>query len=78
MKINLNVPGNLLLCGEYAVLEDGGLGIILAVNRYMQFFYESDKELVIKSKFNDKMKIYSKKTKTNKMVFIIFVTIPPG
>lgn len=27
----LTVPGNLLLCGEYAVLEEGGLGSALAV-----------------------------------------------
>ena len=29
--IRVGAPGNLLLCGEYAVLEPGGLGIALAV-----------------------------------------------
>jgi phosphomevalonate kinase len=31
--ITLTVPGNLLLLGEYAVLEEGGLGITLALER---------------------------------------------
>jgi phosphomevalonate kinase len=31
MTFRLSVPGNLLLAGEYAVLEEGGLGIALAV-----------------------------------------------
>ena len=31
MTLRLSVPGNLLLAGEYAVLEEGGLGLALAV-----------------------------------------------
>jgi phosphomevalonate kinase len=31
--MTVSVPGNLLLLGEYAVLEEGGLGIALAVDR---------------------------------------------
>ncbi len=31
MSFRLSVPGNLLLAGEYAVLEEGGLGVALAV-----------------------------------------------
>jgi phosphomevalonate kinase len=31
VSFRLSVPGNLLLAGEYAVLEEGGLGIALAV-----------------------------------------------
>ncbi len=31
--MRLSVPGNLLLLGEYAVLEEGGLGIAMAVER---------------------------------------------
>ena len=30
-SVSLSVPGNLLLMGEYAVLEEGGLGLALAV-----------------------------------------------
>ncbi|HTH13468.1 MAG TPA: hypothetical protein VMB23_03670, partial [Spirochaetia bacterium] len=30
-SFRLTVPGNLLLAGEYAVLEEGGLGAALAV-----------------------------------------------
>jgi phosphomevalonate kinase len=30
--VRLTVPGNLLLLGEYAVLEEGGLGVAMAVN----------------------------------------------
>jgi phosphomevalonate kinase len=33
MRYGLSVPGNLLLCGEYAILEPGGLGLCLAVER---------------------------------------------
>lgn len=31
---NLLVPGNLLIAGEYAVLEEGGLGLAVAVDRW--------------------------------------------
>jgi phosphomevalonate kinase len=31
MSVRLSVPGNLLLAGEYALLEEGGLGVALAV-----------------------------------------------
>ncbi|HET6486208.1 MAG TPA: hypothetical protein VFH83_07295 [Spirochaetia bacterium] len=33
----LTVPGNMLLLGEYAVLEEGGLGIAVAVERRVRF-----------------------------------------
>lgn len=36
----LNVPGNILLLGEYAILEEGGLGIAMAVNRNISFHVE--------------------------------------
>ncbi len=35
MKQTLRIPGNLLLLGEYAVLEPGGLGIVMAVEPYV-------------------------------------------
>jgi phosphomevalonate kinase len=31
--VRLSVPGNILLLGEYAVLEEGGLGLAMAVDR---------------------------------------------
>lgn len=34
--MRLRVPGNLLLAGEYAVLEQGGLGLCMAVDEYVQ------------------------------------------
>ena len=34
MSSELRVPGNLLLCGEYAITEPGGLGLACAVDRY--------------------------------------------
>jgi phosphomevalonate kinase len=38
---NLSVPGNLLLLGEYAVLESGGLGVAVAVDRRVEVSIES-------------------------------------
>lgn len=35
MSRTLRIPGNLLLLGEYAVLEPGGLGIVMAVEPYV-------------------------------------------
>ncbi|TVR30018.1 MAG: hypothetical protein EA404_13290 [Spirochaetaceae bacterium] len=35
MKQTLRIPGNLLLLGEYAVLEPGGLGVVMAVKPYV-------------------------------------------
>ena len=35
MKQTLRIPGNLLLLGEYAVLEPGGLGLVMAVEPYV-------------------------------------------
>ena len=32
-RMRLSVPGNLLILGEYAVLEEGGLGLAMAVER---------------------------------------------
>jgi len=34
--MRLSVPGNILLLGEYAVLEEGGLGLAMAVERRVQ------------------------------------------
>ena len=34
MSFRFTVPGNLLLAGEYAVLEEGGLGLARAVEPF--------------------------------------------
>jgi phosphomevalonate kinase len=39
--MRLSVPGNLLLLGEYAVLEDGGLGLAAAVDRRVRCTVEA-------------------------------------
>ena len=43
----LTVPGNLLLLGEYAVLEEGGLGIAVALERRLVVRAEPADELTI-------------------------------
>ena len=43
----LTVPGNLLLLGEYAVLEPGGLGIAVAIERRVALELEAAKELTV-------------------------------
>jgi phosphomevalonate kinase len=43
----LSVPGNLLLLGEYAVLEEGGLGIAVAIERRIVIDIEAADELTI-------------------------------
>jgi phosphomevalonate kinase len=45
--LRITVPGNLLLLGEYAVLEEGGLGITLAVDRSVSIHVESSNTLTI-------------------------------
>ena len=43
----LTVPGNLLLLGEYAVLEPGGLGIAVAIERRVALNIVAAKELTV-------------------------------
>ena len=45
--LRITVPGNLLLLGEYAVLEEGGLGITLAVDRVVSIHVEHSNNLTI-------------------------------
>jgi phosphomevalonate kinase len=45
--VQVSVPGNLLLLGEYAVLEEGGLGIALAVERRLTAGAEPADELIL-------------------------------
>jgi phosphomevalonate kinase len=43
----LSVPGNLLLLGEYAVLEEGGLGLAMAIERRASISVEPARDLSI-------------------------------
>ena len=42
MTIACSAPGNLLLAGEYAVLEPGGLGVTVAVDRLVRVVGRED------------------------------------
>lgn len=45
--MRITVPGNLLLLGEYAVLEPGGLGVALALERRIEIRIEAAAELEV-------------------------------
>jgi phosphomevalonate kinase len=45
--VRVSVPGNLLLLGEYAVLEEGGLGVALAVERRLTALAEPAEALTL-------------------------------
>jgi phosphomevalonate kinase len=46
--VRLSVPGNILLLGEYAVLEEGGLGLAVAVDRRVRFSLEPAAGLTVR------------------------------
>lgn len=52
--ILLTVPGNLLLMGEYAVLEKGGLGITLGVDQRITLTLEPGNHLEIRGTYGKK------------------------
>ncbi|WKC58225.1 phosphomevalonate kinase [Borrelia sp. P9F1] len=52
--INFSVPGNLLLMGEYSILEEGGLGLSIAISEKAYFTFKRS---------ND-WRFFSKKTET--------------
>jgi phosphomevalonate kinase len=47
MSLVLDVPGNLLIAGEYAVLEPGGLGLAVAVERRVSLTRENAPTLTL-------------------------------
>jgi phosphomevalonate kinase len=49
--VKVSVPGNLLLVGEYAVLEEGGLGVAAAVDRRVVVTAVPSTSLVIEGRF---------------------------
>ena len=48
-RVRLTVPGNILLLGEYAVLEEGGLGLAMAVDTRVLLEATSAEGLVIEA-----------------------------
>jgi len=53
------VPGNLLLLGEYAVLEPGGLGLALAVERRIKIKVYGSSQLRIKGKMGNESIVWN-------------------
>jgi phosphomevalonate kinase len=51
VAVRLTVPGNLLLLGEYAVTEEGGLGLAVAVDRRVAVELEPADSLVIEGRW---------------------------
>ena len=58
MKRQLAVPANLLLFGEYTILDDGGIGIGCATEPYMSAEISSASELIIESRMPQTTLIY--------------------
>jgi len=52
--MRLTVPGNLLLLGEYAVTEEGGLGLALAVDRRVAAELEASSSLVVEGRWGER------------------------
>lgn len=59
----ITVPGNILVAGEYAVLENGGLGFGLAVDRRVKIITGPSSELKITTKFDSQEIVYTGKKK---------------
>lgn len=58
MTGEMRVPGNLLICGEYAVTEAGGLGICCAVDRFLRIHVEASDSLVVTGKVDGRSQIW--------------------
>ena len=56
----LTVPGNLLIMGEYAVLEPGGLGLAVAPEKRVEVDLEPGEGLVISGSFGDKNVLWTR------------------
>lgn len=55
---HLSAPGNLLLAGEYAVLEEGGLGLCLAPNVRASLWIESAKSWEAEFRYEAQRVVY--------------------
>ncbi|AYE36536.1 phosphomevalonate kinase [Borrelia turcica IST7] len=58
--INFSVPGNLLLMGEYSILEEGGLGLSIAISERAYFTF----------KRSSRWRFFSRKTKIEDFALI--------
>jgi phosphomevalonate kinase len=56
----ITVPGNLLLMGEYAVLEPGGLGLAVAPEKRIEVKVEPAAELSIRGAFGDESVLWTR------------------
>lgn len=50
----LEVPGNIVLLGEYAVLEEGGLGVVIAIDRKISLTLEPADSFEVKGQWGEK------------------------
>ncbi|ACH94913.1 phosphomevalonate kinase [Borrelia recurrentis] len=58
--INFSVPGNLLLMGEYSILEENGFGLAIAIDERAYFSFKQ----------SDKWRFFSKRTKIDNFTLI--------
>jgi phosphomevalonate kinase len=63
--VRLTVPGNILLLGEYAVLEEGGLGVAMAVDRRVQIDIVQGESLRIEGNWQGSAYSWSRETTDN-------------
>ncbi len=62
----LTVPGNLLLLGEYAVLEPGGLGIAVAIDRRVAIDITDAQELTIAGRVGKSSELWTERDRSAK------------
>ena len=57
--MRLTVPGNLLLLGEYAVTEEGGLGLALAVDKRVTAEIQTSTALIVEGRWAEEAVLWS-------------------
>jgi len=55
------IPGNLLLMGEYAILEEGGMGLTLAIEPKLTITFEESDKLEIRGRYGNQTACYIEK-----------------
>ena len=73
--MHLSVPGNILLLGEYAVLEQGGLGLAMAVDRRVRITIEPGDALTIEGTWQGHAISWSPGTRVNNPLFAAAVDV---
>ena len=72
MNLKIHIPGNLLLAGEYAVLEDQGLGLAVSIKKYVHISVEKNSSFEIISKMGSEILTWDlKKLKKNELLYSI-------